>query len=216
MEIVHLEGDTVAVGSIVDFVLHGIDPDGDDGQLVYSKAVVVHKACGGGTNYPFSSFDTENPGPEYSYSLHMDRNPTECGHLRALARTRDEHGRADDTPAKFRFYSNLPPTFSTKNIRVNGSTLSQTSTYVTADTVIVKVTSAIDPDPGNGSGAMRSRCRLQAVDVSNDDETEWVTLGSDMVLRGITHDDTYRLTVYVSDEGCREATVDAQIDITLR
>ncbi len=74
---------------------------------------------------------------------------------------------------------------------------------------------AIDPDPGDAPVALETRCELQGIDVSYGDASDWQPLGENMVLGPVAEDGRYRLTVRVSDYGCRESTAEAEIVLTL-
>jgi hypothetical protein len=215
VDIVRHEGDTVAVGAHLVFLVHGTDPDGDDHKLRYSHKLVTLKTCGGGSNIPFSYFDDRNTGPTYIYDVELSLDPRNTGLLSCWSRTMDEHGRVDGSRAEFRFYSNLPPVFGLADVLVNGYTLELTDSLHTTGSFTVTVTWATDPDPGDGPATLETRCALQGLDVQYSEKTEWQALGEEMVLGPMAENGRYELTVSVSDYGCRQSEVDKEILITV-
>lgn len=215
-EIVHAQGDTVAIGSVCVFCLRGNDLDGDNNAIQYSHGLLKKKSCGGGTNFPFTFFDTDSVGPRYCYELEIDKNPTESGFLRVLARTKDLNGRVDGKPAEFQLYSNLSPTIEKRNVRLN-TVYNMTSGFVRASggQLTVTLSQLTDPDPGTGGGTMEALIKLEGIGagVSYLSATDWAPSGSAHTLAGITTAGRYRLTLSIRDEGCRLRVLTSEFDI---
>jgi hypothetical protein len=215
-EILHQEGDTVAVGSVCVFCLRGNDLDGPNDLLQYSTALVVRKKCGGGTNFPFSFFDEDSTGPRYCYELQVDRDPRESGSLRALARNKDIHARVDGSSASFQFYSNLPPTIPPNRVRIN-TVYNITSSFIRASggALTVTLSQLEDPDPGQGDGTMEARVILSGIGIDYSAGTEWTDAGSAHTVSGITEAGSYKIVVEIRDEGCRELKLSNTFELGL-
>jgi len=214
LEIVHHEGDTVAVGSLVQFCVNGHDPDGDDGLLQYSHVILTTKACGGGDAPPFSFFDTENTGPRYCYTVQMTRNPKQSGMHRAWARAKDEHGRVERRFPEFIFYSNLPPSIPLRLVRLNRFyTIESSKVRASNGEISVNVKAAEDPDPGNAGGDLEYQVHLKGVGNSYDFTTEWAPTSSEVTLTGVSPG-RYHITITISDVGCRELILENEFDVT--
>jgi hypothetical protein len=216
VDIVHQEGDTVAVGSEVVLLCHAVDPDGDNEKLVYSHRMMVSRTCGGGSTPAFTFFDEKEPGPSYKCAVKISSDPLRTGFHKVQSRTMDELGRVDDTPAEICFYSNLAPVYGTADILVNGHPLSQTDALTTTGSIMVQVTSATDPDPGDRPASLETRCELEGLDFPYSVGTDWRPLGRDMEVGPISNPGRYKLTVRVKDYGCREGIVEREMVITVR
>lgn len=209
-------GDTVAIGSILQFTVFGADRDGDDELLQYSYSTVSKKACGGGAVPPYSFFDKNNPGPSYGFSIQLSKEPRESGFLRTRIRVKDEHGRIDGSPAELPFYSNLPPEVPNDQVRLNDIyTIDSDSVQAVAGAIVVTIEGAVDPDPGNGEGELEAQVLLIGIDNEYSALTDWVPASSAIVLSGISQTGLYDIAVRIRDEGCRQLNLDREIVITL-
>jgi hypothetical protein len=214
IEIMHKAGDTVAVGSTVEFTLYGHDVDGDDEMIQYSYTFFKKKTCGGGSNPAFTFFDADNPGPVYHFSHDLSKKPTEGGQLRALGRTKDVHGRIDGRSASFIFYSNLPPTVPLSGIALNGTyTIESPTVSAPGGQLTVTITGATDPDPGTGTGELETKATL--VGFSYNETTEWGSVSAAQTFSGIDRAGEYMITVEIRDEGCRTMKITRQLNLTL-
>lgn len=215
IEIIHNEGDTVALGSTVEFTVYGSDVDGDCNLLQYSYNMIKKKTCGGGAVPAYTFFDAENPGCVYHYSVDLSKKPTEGGQLRAQARTKDSHDRVDGSPAQLFLYSNLPPIVPLSGIMLNGYPIESPSVPVTGGQLVVTIEGAVDPDPGTGEGTLEARVILTNEAIGYSKATEWAPVSSTMVLGDITTAGTYNISVQIRDEGCRIKKINRQINLTL-
>jgi hypothetical protein len=214
VDIPHSEGDTVAVGSRIEITVHATDPDGDDEELRHSGTFVTHKTCGGSTP-TFSFFDEDDKGPTQTCVVELSHDPRQSGLHRCRSRTRDEYGLVCSSPVEFRFHSNLPPVFGQADVLVNGIPLDQTDLFQTNGTITVRVISATDPDPGHAPVALEALCELEELNGPYRESTERRALGEDMSLGPVPGEGAYKLTVSVSDYGCRETSIEKDIAITI-
>lgn len=217
VDIVHYEGDTVAVGSEVVLEVHATDPDGDDSKLRYPCEQALTRTCRGiGGGIPtFTFFDAGGPGPSIDCTVKISSDPSRTGLHRVKARAADERGRRDSTPAEIYFYSNLPPVFGMADILVQNEPLSERDSFSSTGSLEVRVTSATDLDPGDKPVSLDTTCELEGLDVPYSAATEKRELGNKMQLIGIVQAGRYKLTVRVIDYGCRESAVEKEIEITL-
>ncbi len=213
LRIVQGRGDTVAIGSTLEFTVFGSDRDGDDSKIQYSYNLVSRKACGGGSVPPFSFFDERNTGPVYNYQITLSKDPTESGRLRARARTKDEHDRINGNAAEFLFYSNLPPTVSLGDIHLNDVTMLSPSVVAPGGAISVVIEGARDPDAGNGTGELEAKVSLTRAGFAV--ATEWEVLPATLVLSGIGGSGSYTIQVQIRDEGCRVLTIRKTIEVIL-
>jgi len=148
-------------------------------------------------------------------AVELPRDPRKSGLHRCWIRTIDEHGLVDLSRAQFHLYSNLPPVFGQADVLVNGVPLNQTDSFQTNGTITVRVTSASDPDPGRAPVALETRCELEELTGPYRESTERLALGEDMSLGPVPGEGAYKLTVRVSDYGCRETSIEKDIAITI-
>jgi hypothetical protein len=218
VEIMHTENDTVAVGSTLEFTVYGDDVDGDNELLQYSYTFFQKKTCGGGSNPAFTFFDPDNRGSVYHFSFDVSKKPSEGGQLKALARTKDVHGRIDGSSAVFIFYSNLPPDVPLSGVVLNDTyTIDSPTVAVPGGVLTVTVDGATDPDPGTGTGELDARVILDGTigGIEYNKDTGWSTSSAAYVLSGLPESGRYKISVEVRDEGCRVKKISRELNLTL-